>query len=80
MNFVECMSYFGSHVMVVKNWALVPVVKVRIPELPLMSTWQDYFVKSVQAYETLSTEPGTEWALVTISLLLIVDCKFIQLF
>lgn len=60
MNFVECVSYVGPHVITVKNWALVPMVKVGIPELPLPSAWLDYSVKIVKACEALSTEPGTE--------------------
>lgn len=60
MNFVECVSYFGPHVIVLKNLALVPVVKVRLPELPLLSAWLDCSVVMVKACEALSTEPGTE--------------------
>lgn len=61
-----------------KNWALVPVVKVRISELPLIFAWLDCSVKIVKAPEALSTEPGTEQTLFTLSLLLILDGSFIQ--
>ena len=83
MNFVECVRSFGPCVIVVKNWALLPVVKVRIPELPLPSAWLDYSITSGKACEALSPEPRTqctEWALTTLSLLLILDCKSMQLF
>lgn len=69
------MSSFGPRVIVVKNWGLVPAVKVRIPGLSLPSSWLDYSIKIGKEREALSPEPGTEWALITLSLLLILDCK-----
>lgn len=59
MNFVECVSYFGPHVIVLKNLAPVSAVKVRLPELPLLSAWLDCAIVMVKACEALSTEPGT---------------------
>lgn len=56
MNLVHCVSYFALYVIEVKDWALVPVAKVRIPELPLTSAWPDYSVKTVKACEALSTD------------------------
>lgn len=51
MHFVECVIYFGLHVRVLKNWALVPVVKVRVLERPLTSVWLGCSVEIVEASE-----------------------------
>ena len=39
--------------------APVSAVKVRLPELPLLSAWLDCAIVMVKACEALSTEPGT---------------------